>query len=293
MNRFFTPVLVVSFVCLNGLQADVTTNLTPVADSYIQQFSPDLASGSESTMVSGELGLSAANELRRAFLRFDLSSALPAGATVSAVTIQITVTKVPFTPTNSVFDLRRVLESWDESQITWNSRLTATPWEQPGALGPLDSASGASSSVFVAGASRYTFGSTPALVADVQSWVDNPNANFGWLLISEGEGIPQTARHFATREDTNNAPVLSIIYSAPQPAAAVAVTISPPAIVDNQIQFSFYADSNLTYAVEFRPAFNGGDWQTLTNLPAQAASATIQIIDPITAGGRFYRVRTP
>jgi hypothetical protein len=36
-----------------------------------------------------------------------------------------------------------------------------------------------------------------------------------------------------------------------------------------------------------------GSWQVLTNIPAQAAAAIIQVSDSITNQGAFYRVRSP
>ena len=62
------------------------------------------------------------------------------------------------------------------------------------------------------------------LVADVQAWINNPSSNFGWLLISENEVSPETARRFGAREDPTHAPVLTISYSLP----SLSVTIQPP-----------------------------------------------------------------
>jgi hypothetical protein len=54
------------------------------------------------------------------------------------------------------------------------------------------------------------------MVADVQSWLDNPANNFGWLVLGDESGIA-TAKRFDTRESTSP-PVLSILYtSAPTP----------------------------------------------------------------------------
>ena len=47
----------------------------------------------------------------------------------------------------------------------------------------------------------------------MQTWLSNPETNFGWLLISQGEGTAKTARHFGAREDAGNAPRLVIDFS--------------------------------------------------------------------------------
>jgi spore coat protein A len=41
------------------------------------------------------------------------------------------------------------------------------------------------------------------MVADVQGWLDNPSQNFGWIVIGD-EGQNETAKQFATRENTDN-----------------------------------------------------------------------------------------
>jgi len=111
--------------------------------------------------------------------------------------------------------------------VSWNSRLGAgTPWQVPGATGSADSVSTPSSFVAVGSANftDYTFSSMAGLVADVQGWINNPSSNFGWLLISEDEVTPQTARRFGAREDPVHPPVLTISYSLP----SLGVTIQPP-----------------------------------------------------------------
>jgi hypothetical protein len=223
--RVFSLAVLVTSLLLNGAMAAVVS-LNPVADAYIREFSPDINFGGEPTVVSGLLGDRSqpqAFEIRRALLRFDLTGQVPAGVVIQSATLTLTVTMIPMTPANSVFDVRRVLQSWTEGGVTWNSRQPGAPWQVPGVTGSADSAAGPSSSVFVTGTGQYPFPVTASLTADVQAWADNPAANFGWLLISEDESTPRTARHFGAREDPANAPVLVIDYS----LAPLAITTQP------------------------------------------------------------------
>ena len=48
------------------------------------------------------------------------------------------------------------------------------------------------------------------MVADVQSWLDNPASNFGWLVLGD-ESTIATAKRFDTRESASP-PVLTIQY---------------------------------------------------------------------------------
>ena len=195
-----------------------TVTLSSVADSGIEQFHADSNFGTATSMACGELGSSAGNELRRALVRFDLTGQVPPGAIINSVSVNVVVVRVSSLFPTSNFDLRRLLQAWDESAVTWNSRLTSVLWQQPGAEGATDSVSTASASVFVSGVGPYTWSATPDLIADVQAWVNAPTTNFGWLLVSEGEGTPYSACRFATREDPANAPTLVIDYSLPAPS---------------------------------------------------------------------------
>jgi hypothetical protein len=53
------------------------------------------------------------------------------------------------------------------------------------------------------------------MVVDVQSWLDNPATNFGWLVLGD-ESTSPTAKRFDTRESTSP-PVLTIEYATPTP----------------------------------------------------------------------------
>jgi hypothetical protein len=70
-----------------------------------------------------------------------------------------------------------------------------------------------SGSAGVEGNGPYTMASTPMMVADVQSWIDNPSANFGWVMISDQEADQNASiRRVATREDMTLAPALQLDY---------------------------------------------------------------------------------
>ncbi len=60
----------------------------------------------------------------------------------------------------------------------------------------------------------YTW-SSAAMVADVQSWLDAPGSNFGWIMIGD-ESTATTAKHFYSRGDTTLPtlrPMLTIEFS--------------------------------------------------------------------------------
>jgi hypothetical protein len=91
-----------------------------------------------------------------------------------------------------------------------------------------------------------------------------------------------------------DAPQLVIDYSlSPPPPPVVPPVLSSPVPVGNEIQFSFNAQSNRTYAVEFRETLGLTNWSVLTNIPALPEDATIHVTNTITGGERYFRARTP
>src|SRR5258706_9042650 len=89
-----------------------TVTLRPVADAELQQAAPNSNVGLDPTMVSGALGPTVGNVIRRGVLRFDLAGQIPAGAVINAATLQVRVVKAPLFPANSIFDVRRILQPW-------------------------------------------------------------------------------------------------------------------------------------------------------------------------------------
>jgi hypothetical protein len=72
----------------------------------------------------------------------------------------------------------------------------------------------ASATKAVSAVGFYTWSSTAALVADVQSWVDNPSSNHGWV-IKGNEATATTVKRFESREAAANHPLLVVSYLPP------------------------------------------------------------------------------
>jgi hypothetical protein len=166
--------------------------------------------------------------------KFDLS-AVPQEAVIDSVTLSLYVNVQPPDAVGSDYYVHRVLVGWGEGnktgnqgqpasigEVTWNSRAhEITPWFEPGGAPGTDYVATGSASQFINSVSfTAQWGSTAGMVADVQHWVDNPAQNFGWMLISDSEGTPYTAKRFATREYTTESlrPSLTVQYSViPEP----------------------------------------------------------------------------
>ena len=98
----------------------------------------------------------------------------------------------------------------DQGDVTWTQRVfKSLDWDTPGG----DFSSAASASVTVGGTGIYTWASTSRLVTDVQAWLDDPAANFGWLILGD-ESKSGTAKRFDSKENesSENRPMLAVEY---------------------------------------------------------------------------------
>ena len=213
-------------------------NLTVIEDTFINSGSPGNNAGATGWFDAGRDGVGG---VRRGLLRFDLSS-IPAGATVTSATLQLTVVKVPANgPVNSTFDLFRLLASWNEGtkagsggapatagETTWNARILGTAnWTAPGAESNAVTTASASTAVGSTDNAKYSWTGS-GLVADVQLYVNDPTQNFGWLLTSRAEGSARSVRGFASREGGANVGTLAVVYT-PAPNVPPSVSITSPA----------------------------------------------------------------
>ena len=179
-----------------------------------------LSDGAGPTLFTGNNGQGLA---RRALLSFDVAAALPAGARVDSVRLAINVSNVSNNTTRT-FTLHRVLLDWGEGtsstsggvgapatvdDATWlHMRWPDRLWTTPG--GDFDAAP--SASLDIAGVGLYSC-LAPRMASDVQSWLDDPGGNHGWL-IQWDEVTLNTAKRLDSRENgiASQRPALIVYY---------------------------------------------------------------------------------
>lgn len=170
--------------------------------------------------------------LRRGLLSFDVAGQVPAGATVTAASLSLHLSKTTAGPVE--ISLYPVLSAWGEGtsdaaaqegkgvpalpgDATWIHTFADTArWATPGG----DFATPASATAAVDQVGFYAWES-PALTAQVQAWLVQPATNLGWLL-SGGESTDGSAKRFDSREhpEPGNRPTLTITYDATAVAPA-------------------------------------------------------------------------
>ncbi len=213
-----------------GGAASQTVTIQPSRDNSIYQAEgAEVSNGLGASLVSGRTMFFG---LRRALIAFDVSAAIPAGATVASAELTLNLTRVTFGQPAATASLHRLTADWGEGEsldegpggtgvpaapgdATWEHRFfDAQPWTSQGG----DFASDVSASQEVAEVGEYTWASTSTMVADVQGWLDDPASSFGWIILID-EDVPGSARRFASRQvGDGTGPQLRVTYTVAPPA---------------------------------------------------------------------------
>ena len=166
--------------------------------------------------------------IRRAFIAFDVGKQVPAEAIIVSATLNLHMSRTR--GPEQVIEVHRLLRDWGEGasdastvketegqgapaqqgDATWIHRIFDTKeWEVPGG----DFSGTASASASVGDVGDYTW-TSEQLTADVQTWVDEPSTNFGWVLIGT-EDSRKTAKRFDSKDNDNEAnwPTLTITFA--------------------------------------------------------------------------------
>jgi hypothetical protein len=265
MESAVKQVLLVGFAVLavaSFARASVVT-VGAAKDAMIFGTSGDIdtgnASGKGPVLAAGADGSSNKN---RALILYDVASAVPAGATITDVTMTLSLAQVAgskastyLSRTFRLFDLR---QAWGEgnSGLPTSSNLTGvgqgyprqtgdSTWDyafydaNASAGGKWNAGSadlhGGNFAAIESGVATFTTftvdtpysWSSPAMVGDVQNWLDGALPNNGWLIKSDLETSPTSFLSFWSKEGAavntdpgSEPPALTITYTAPEPASA-------------------------------------------------------------------------
>lgn len=209
-------------LCVPAYPATIT--LGSVKDAtLISDELPELALGAAYSVYAGRVGVQGNGTLRRGLMQFNFSS-IPVGSVVTSVQLKLYMSATQ--AGTQTINLKKSLLSWGEGAsfafggggapaqandaTWWNRFYPGTPWPNPG--GEFSSVVSASKSV--GGIGWYVWGSTTQMVADVQSWVDQPATNFGWGILGNEDTL-ESVKRFDSRESTVNNPQLIVTYNPP------------------------------------------------------------------------------
>jgi hypothetical protein len=233
----------------SGAEADVITIVPSKDNTLYEDGTGSLSNGGGGSFFAGKSGMGV---IRRAVLAFDIGGEIPAGSTINSVSLTLRMSRT--TNAAQPVSLHKVLADWGEGtsfasgggggggpatagDATWLHTFYNTDfWTTAGG----DFVAAASAVTDVNEIGFYTWGSTRQMVADVQSWVDNPAGNFGWILVGNEVPAQQTGKRFDSRESTTAAyrPMLTINFT---PLTLCAEAILSDLNKDCQVDFYDFA----------------------------------------------------
>ena len=185
-----------------------------------------LSNGAGEYVFAGNNGM---GDTRRGLIAFDIAATIPFGATITRVSLALNASKLA-SPDPQEITLIPMAADWGEGlsdapleegmgttasdgDATWIHTFSPSMfWDTPG--GDFATTTAAAASIYNVG--PQTFTSTLEMIDNVQSWLDSPETNWGWLLVGT-ESASATAVRFDTRENASmaNQPALTIDYNLP------------------------------------------------------------------------------
>jgi spore coat protein A len=226
-----------ALLCLSSLlprspAVAATVDLVATRDNTLyEDVAGAVSNGAGEYLFAGETAAKGPNnpaETLRALIRFDPSATIPAGATITGVTLTLVVSRTADSDDHTV-ELHVVTSDWGEGtsdadgeegegaaatpgDATWLHTFYDTDfWAAVG--GDYEGTESASQ---VVGAEGIYSWSSAAMVADVQGWLEGSLDNFGWILVGD-ESSDRTAKRFNSRQNAtvSTRPVLTVSFDPP------------------------------------------------------------------------------
>jgi hypothetical protein len=213
------------------------------------------------------VGTDGAGSPKRGLIEFNILSKVPAGSTITAVTLQMTVGQVAGSGGGSsgggsaaeTISLFNESQAWGQpsnvagsatfsgtghggapatGDATWNYAFyNKTPWTTAG--GDWSSSLTDIADASVTGTLAAFTWTSSAMITDVQNWLDTPSTNFGWIMKNADETDPTDFRAFwsaqgaAAKNDSTLAPELIVTY-VPEPATTLLLALGTPLLISRR-----------------------------------------------------------
>jgi spore coat protein A len=213
-----------------------TVALSAVQDATLFQEDAELANGAGEYFFVGNTKDAFS---RRGLLAFDVAASIPAGSTITNVTLDLYMSRTR--TGDETVTLHRVLSDWGEGtsqasgeegagasatdgDATWlytfydSANPSGSPaWSSAG--GDFDAL--VSGSATVGNQNGFYSWSSGGMVADVQDWLDGTAPDYGWLVLGN-ETDTRVAKRFSSRSDSdaNQRPELVVDFVPPDVTGA-------------------------------------------------------------------------
>jgi endonuclease/exonuclease/phosphatase family metal-dependent hydrolase len=224
----FGLVAIVSSVTAASAQTTVTLNQSKAQVVYATLRAGAYANTNYPTTLTTRAA-DAADNHRRALLKFDTQNTIPAGTAITSALMTLTVKSGSAVATRNI-GVYQGTTSWTETETTWNERRAAEAWATAGGdLGSLLATKAVSN---VAG-TKVTFDVTP-LVKQAVSGALGSSRYTRIELVDVDAATVDTTRTFFTPDDPTaaNRPVLTVSYGAAAEPPAGADTTTTLRVLD-------------------------------------------------------------
>jgi spore coat protein A len=231
----FLAACVLAFAGTQALAASVTINPSrdnTIADGVDPGTGEDFKDNSSGACEHLFSGTTNDGFARRVLLGFDVAGNVPAGSTINSVTLTLTVSRAGDNQ-DATMTLYPANLDWGEGtatcgprgggqgdpagagDATWlDAEFGSVTWTNPGG----DFGGASASATVGSGNGNQGVWSAANMVSDVQSWLDDPSGNFGWILVGDEARAP-TSRRFSSREGSVP-PTLQIDFDPPAGSVA-------------------------------------------------------------------------
>jgi hypothetical protein len=177
---------------------------------------------------------------------------IPLGSTINSATLTLEVTG-----TGNNVDVYQLIESWVESEVTWDLRSTGVSWTNAGADGTGSRYATAVGTLVVS----TTGPKDVTVTATVQNWSDG-EANEGWLLADTGsDGVDIFSSEYGT---VSSRPKLTVNFT--PPAMNIGDGTSPadksvdPSSTNNAVDaFTLFTNTGTDTVTALTVTFTGSD----------------------------------
>jgi hypothetical protein len=184
-----------------------TPDYAGTRDTFISEKNSQSNFGRAKSLVAEGEDVRGKHKAQWLLLRWDLS-AVPPGSRVRSASISLYVTAPS---QGSPFYLYEPARAWSEGEATWKLAAAGSPWRFPGSLGAVDRWGPPAGTLVPLVKGEYTFVLNETGVALVQSWVNAPTSNLGFVMASPD---PAAGLHINSREaqPSETRPKLSVVY---------------------------------------------------------------------------------
>jgi hypothetical protein len=247
-----------------------TQNLTATDDGYIMLKSANTNFGTSQTMIADR----ETTDKQLGVVNFDLSGLICYATLVRSATLKLE--KVA--GTNQTIQIFRLLNAWNESQVTWNNRLTSTPWNTAGGDYNKDSLCAQQNSPV---GTIFNWDMSTMLQKMVCNSTVYPNYGFEVRALCAGEpssGCGNQTTTFATKENTTSGILIPTLQVTFDSAAFICapIPVRPPLAMPDTA--SILSNGSVTLNVIANDQLPGANTGTISILAGSVTTGTATIV---------------